>query len=130
MSDTGTELSKGEAVLLARLDERTKYLVDGLPQMKTDLTNSINEVKTSLDNTKIDFSKALENVKKDNITREEFNPIRNIVYGFVGMILVAVVSAMIYLVVKHDFNNQNQQNQNQSNQNQYQSSQNNSLQTK
>jgi chaperonin cofactor prefoldin len=34
------------------------------------------------------------------ITKEEFEPIKRIVYGMVGLILVAVVGAMVSLVLK------------------------------
>ena len=34
------------------------------------------------------------------VTKEEFAPIRAVVYGMVGTILVAVVSALLYLVVR------------------------------
>ena len=34
------------------------------------------------------------------VSREEFEPIKKIVYGMVGLILVAVVGALLSLVVK------------------------------
>jgi chaperonin cofactor prefoldin len=34
------------------------------------------------------------------ITKEEFEPIKRIVYGMVGLILVAVVGALVSLVLK------------------------------
>lgn len=34
------------------------------------------------------------------VSREEFEPIKKIVYGMVGLILVAVVGALVSLVVK------------------------------
>jgi len=34
------------------------------------------------------------------VTREEFEPIKKIVYGLVGLILVAVVGAVVSLVLK------------------------------
>lgn len=34
------------------------------------------------------------------VSREEFEPIKKIVYGVVGLILVAVVGALVSLVVK------------------------------
>lgn len=34
------------------------------------------------------------------VTREEFDPVKKVVYGMVGLILVAVAGALIALVVK------------------------------
>lgn len=38
-------------------------------------------------------------LEKDYVTREEFEPIKKVVYGLIGLILVAVVSALIGLVI-------------------------------
>ena len=35
------------------------------------------------------------------VTREEFSPIRAVVYGLVGMILVAVIAGILALVMNH-----------------------------
>lgn len=40
-----------------------------------------------------------EKVSKNYITKTEFEPIKNIVYGMVSLILVAVVGALAALVV-------------------------------
>ena len=41
-----------------------------------------------------------EQLERDFVTRAEFNPVRTIVYGMVGIILVAVIGALIALVLK------------------------------
>ena len=41
-----------------------------------------------------------QKVSTHYVSREEFEPIKKIVYGMVGLILVAVVGALISLVVK------------------------------
>lgn len=41
-----------------------------------------------------------EKVSLHYITKEEFNPVKNIVYGVVFLILVAVVGALIALIVQ------------------------------
>ena len=38
------------------------------------------------------------------VTKAEFQPVRILVYGFVGIILVAVVSSMVYSVVVSEKN--------------------------
>ncbi len=43
----------------------------------------------------------LMNLMQDNyVTRAEFEPVRNLVYGLVGLLLTGVVGAMIALIVK------------------------------
>ena len=40
------------------------------------------------------------NLEKDYITRDQFEPVKKIVYGMVAIILTAVVGALITLVVQ------------------------------
>ena len=61
-------------VLLARIDERTK-----------NLEKELKEISEKLD--------------KDYVSRDEFAPIKKIVYGMVGVILLAAVVAMVNLVI-------------------------------
>lgn len=49
---------------------------------------------------KADIIEIKEQLKKDYVTREEFSPIKKIVYGLVSLILVAVVGAMVALILK------------------------------
>lgn len=62
-------------VLLARIDERTKRLEEDFIDLKSQFTSNY-------------------------VTKEEFSPIKNLVYGGVGLILVSVLTAVLYLVVK------------------------------
>lgn len=39
-------------------------------------------------------------VEKNYITRTEFSPVKNIVYGMVGLILLAVMGSLVALAVK------------------------------
>jgi len=40
-----------------------------------------------------------ETLKDDYVKKEEFNPVKNLVYGFVVLIVVAVIGAILALVV-------------------------------
>ena len=64
-----------ENAMLARIDERTSTLV-----------RDIEEIKEAL------------NAKY--VTHAEFDPVKKLVYGMVGLVMVAVVGALISLVVK------------------------------
>lgn len=63
------------STLLARIDERVEFLV-----------KETNEIKESL---KVNF-----------VEKSEFKPIKQIVYGFVKLVLLSFGGAVIYLVIK------------------------------
>lgn len=67
--------------------------------------------KSSLDATMVGVQKDVLYIKeaisrvelrleRDYVTREEFNPVRTIVYGMVGIVLTAVLVTLVALVVK------------------------------
>jgi len=78
--------------------------------LKEKMTRNINNQNTTSQNidviaTKIDYiqrdvAEIKEKLEKDYVTRDEFDPVKKIVYGMVGLVLVAVVSALIALVVR------------------------------
>jgi hypothetical protein len=39
-------------------------------------------------------------LKADYVTREEFSPIKSIVYGLVGIVLTSVIGALVALVIR------------------------------
>ncbi len=49
---------------------------------------------------KINVSEMKDKMEKDYVTQDEFKPVKNIVYGLVGLILTSVVGALIALVLK------------------------------
>jgi len=70
------DASKGkEGALLARIDERTTILLAKVGTLE-DL------------------------IQTKYVTRDEFQPVKAVVYGLVGVICLAVVSALIALVVR------------------------------
>lgn len=48
---------------------------------------------------KSDIHDIKSNVQQGYVTKDEFDPIKKIVYGLVGLILIAVVGALLSLVV-------------------------------
>lgn len=66
--------SQGNAVLLARIDERTK---------NTD--NTVHRIE--------------EMVTKNYVTQQEFKPVKALVFGAVGIMLATIIGAIIALVV-------------------------------
>jgi tetrahydromethanopterin S-methyltransferase subunit B len=69
------EQTREEVALLSRLDERTASLV-----------TAVNDIK--------------EKMEKHYVSVNEFTPVKNLVYGMVGIILMAFVGAIITLVIR------------------------------
>lgn len=89
-------------------DERVgKILADALKEAFGEHANSGRFVDISriplICKSIIDTNEKLKEIgeKLDNkyVTNEAFDPVKKVVYGMVGLILVAVVSALIYMVV-------------------------------
>lgn len=59
-----------------------------------------NNIKLQLDYIQRDIKEIKDSLKADYVKREEFLPVKNIVYGLVSVILVAVIGALITLVIK------------------------------
>lgn len=68
--------------LLVRIDERTKNWEQTL---KTFVTKKEHE--------------SLEIIVRNSVTTKEFLPIKNLVYGFVAIVLLAVIGGIVSLVV-------------------------------
>jgi hypothetical protein len=81
-------LNEVEGNLLVRIDERTKFLVDKVQSMEKKLENHYV--------TQEEFKQ----VKDEYVSQSDFWPVKTIAYGFVGLILIAVVGALLTLIVK------------------------------
>ena len=42
----------------------------------------------------------IQELKERLVTREEFTPVKSLVYGYVGIVVVAVTTALVMLVLK------------------------------
>ncbi len=62
-------------VEIARISESVKYLVKGVDEIK-------------------------DKLEKEYITQDQFEPVKKIVYGLVGTILLGVIGAIMALVLK------------------------------
>lgn len=60
-------------------------------------------LKASIDRLSCDLGEIKTDVKalkNDYVARLEFDPIKKLVYGAVGLVLVSVLTALLYLVVR------------------------------
>lgn len=64
-------------------------------------SDNIAVIKNDLQYIKRDLSDIKGKLENDYVTREEFAPIKNLVYGVVSLILVAFVGGLITLVLRN-----------------------------
>jgi hypothetical protein len=68
------------------------------------LAVDVEYIKRDVEEVKHDIKELKEEVKVYYLTikqfEAEFRPVRNIIYGMVGVILIAVLTALVMLVVK------------------------------
>lgn len=82
---------------VAAIEKAVAHIEGRLPEK---LGESLILISLKLDNAIRDISDLKSLVRADLVNRAEFDPIKKIVYGMVGLILTAVVVALIALVVK------------------------------
>lgn len=58
-------------------------------------------VEVSIGYIQRDIEKINDKLDNTYVTRDEFSPVKNVVYGMVGLILTAVLAAIVYGVVTH-----------------------------
>lgn len=76
--------------------------VSRIPMICKNIENidtSLTEIKETIEKNRADREKKEEDNDKRYVNRDQFEPVKNLVYGATGLILVAVVGAMIALVV-------------------------------
>ena len=66
----------------------------------TSITKDIGFIREEMVEIKSNIKEIKDNIKVGYVTKDEFAPIKNVVYGLVGLILTAVVVALISLVVR------------------------------
>jgi len=63
------------------------------------MANKMDNIQCDVASVKTDIKDIKESMEADYISRVEFNPIQKIVYGMVGLVLLAVLGALVSLVV-------------------------------
>jgi hypothetical protein len=61
---------------------------------------SIAVIQTNILDIKEDVRDIKNKLEMDYVTKQEFDPVKKVVYGLVSLILVAVVGALITLLIK------------------------------
>lgn len=90
--------NKDEMNIYARLDERTKILMEHLAEYKRSISDEIKKIEKNL-LTRIDNHEDATSEKfKSVVEKSEFEPVRTVTYGIVGVILLAVGAAILKLI--------------------------------
>ena len=74
-----------------------------MPENEVDLTEILVELakqRTILERMQRDVLEIKDELKERYVTKEQFDPVQKLVYGMVGLILVAVITALMALLVR------------------------------
>lgn len=63
------------------------------------MKKDIDYIKKAVDDLKKSVDEVKKNTEENFVTKAEFAPVKQIVYGLVGLVLTAVVGALIGLVI-------------------------------
>jgi len=89
-------IAKAGEVAVAAVTQASRVANDTLK----DNNNDISLIKRDIEYIQKDVKEIKEKLESRYVTKEEFDPIKRIVYGMVGVILLAVVGALVALVLK------------------------------
>lgn len=64
------------------------------------LTTNVAVILSEMKSVKQDVRDIKDKLEKDYVTQDQFTPVKNIAYGLVSTILLAVVGAIVALVLK------------------------------
>jgi len=63
-------------------------------------TENIDVIATKLDYIQRDIEEIKQKLEGEYVTQDEFDPVKKIVYGMVGVVLLAVIGALVALVMR------------------------------
>ena len=64
------------------------------------MQNDIDYIKEGMNDIKTAVNDIKKNIEEQYVTRAEFAPIKQVVYGIIGLLITAVFGALLSLVVK------------------------------
>lgn len=69
------------------------------------LATALSFIRQDTEEIKVDIKSLSEKIDKNYLTCKQFNaefsPVRNIVYGLVGLMLTALATGIVYLLLNH-----------------------------
>jgi len=97
MMAASSSISQKNAVKLDVLVEQLKYVDEKINKLDTGMGSRLDRIDADLRTTASSIQTQLNG---NYITKAEFNPVRNLVYGASTAMLLAVLGAIIALVVR------------------------------
>lgn len=96
---------------IAKLEEAKEYsfnehkhFVEKLTRVQAEVNEKYIRLETKIDNfSKNDFREFKEEIEKllsNYVTVQEFRPVKNIIYGMVGFILLAFIGSIATIIIK------------------------------
>ena len=64
------------------------------------LLTELNNLTKLVERDRSDTNKRLDKIEAKLVTRAEFEPVKSIVYGLVGLVLTSVIVALLALVIR------------------------------
>ena len=93
-----------ESDLLARLDERTKAIQNTVQDVKHDVIKSNEQLASTLKSFEERMNERMDNIEQDMrnnyVRKDEFSLVQKLVYGFVAVVVLAVIGALINTVLR------------------------------
>lgn len=88
---------------LTKLVVTVEHLAKQHSELKTEVVKGLGEVKTSIANTTHQFASAkdmtdVEHALEKKVSKEEFDPVKRLVYGLVTVVLTGVIAALLALL--------------------------------
>lgn len=93
-----TEDNNQNAILKELSDIKANLAVNSSETMN--IKTSITEIKSDIKEIKNDFITRREMTETLTALKEEFSPLKKIVYGFVGFVLIGFIGALAVLIYK------------------------------
>jgi len=97
MMAASTNVSQRNAIKLDVLVEQMKYVDEKINKLDTGMGTRLDRIDADLRATASSIQTQLNG---NYITKAEFNPVRNLVYGASTVMLLAVLGAIVALVVR------------------------------
>jgi len=86
--------------LIENMQTEFRYLKESVKEIKETIKDLPTKASMELANRNI-VEEVFQKVQECYVSKEEFSPVKKVVYGVVTIVLVAVCSAVVYLVVAH-----------------------------
>lgn len=87
---TGMPNSKETCDLIARVDERTLAIQDDLKNIRETMRDTTSSLNDHINSTERHLDGKFRDLETDFVKREEFDPIKKLVYGFAGFLLLSI----------------------------------------